>query len=315
METCKECGNEYKTRRSLHTHLKKHKLLLEDYYHKHYPRRDLGSGELIGFNSFEQYFSADFNSKRNMKKWVEKTPPEVAEEYFTNFIKERIHVKGMFYIPTQVEMRSIMSPAVNSLNRIFQGKYYEVCSGLGLQMRGPLCSYPKSFPIVDKSQYPICMDTREQTPFKFKDTELELRTLKYGDYTLNEPDLSRRVYIERKSLNDFISSFGKELPRVEAELQRAKDDNAIVVVHVEAPIEDALDFRKFVAPANRKRMKANPKFIFFNVRSVIQRYQNVQFLFTDKESAPEIAKRLMYIGEDILKYDLQLCYDLKLLKP
>ena len=37
---CKECGRDFKSRRSLHTHVKAHDLFVGDYYVKYYPRFD-----------------------------------------------------------------------------------------------------------------------------------------------------------------------------------------------------------------------------------------------------------------------------------
>ena len=67
MVECKECGKTFPSDRSLHAHLKSHKLKVKDYYHKHFPRRDKYDNELIKFTNKESYFATDFNNKNNLK--------------------------------------------------------------------------------------------------------------------------------------------------------------------------------------------------------------------------------------------------------
>ena len=42
---CKVCGAEFKTEKSLHAHLKAHKMYVADYYVKHYPRYNKLNGK------------------------------------------------------------------------------------------------------------------------------------------------------------------------------------------------------------------------------------------------------------------------------
>ena len=70
MVDCKECKEEFGSCKDLHRHVRSHKMLLVDYYHKHYPRKDLLTNEFIKFKNRDQYLSDDFNTKTNMKKWL-----------------------------------------------------------------------------------------------------------------------------------------------------------------------------------------------------------------------------------------------------
>ena len=65
MVKCKNCGKEFENDRQLHAHIKAHKLKVADYYHQYFERRDKYSGDLINFKTKEQYFSSDFNDRRN----------------------------------------------------------------------------------------------------------------------------------------------------------------------------------------------------------------------------------------------------------
>ena len=63
MVKCKECGKEFKNDRGLHAHIKLHKLKVQDYYYKHFPRKDLHTGEFITFKNKDQYLNSDFNKR------------------------------------------------------------------------------------------------------------------------------------------------------------------------------------------------------------------------------------------------------------
>ena len=81
MVNCKICEKEFGEDRQLHAHLKAHKLRMAGYYQKHFPRKDLYTKEIIKFKNKNYYFSNDFNSRINMKKWLKDQPIEKAKEY------------------------------------------------------------------------------------------------------------------------------------------------------------------------------------------------------------------------------------------
>ena len=80
----------------------------------------------------------------------------------------------------------------------------------------------------------IIVDTREQNPFAFQGSrydgvEVEFGTLGTGDYLLE--DLTDRVAVERKSLDDLIGCLmGSNRERFERELQRATEFELFRVV-------------------------------------------------------------------------------------
>ena len=81
---CKICSESFFEISGLHKHLKAHKLRIIEYYQTHYPRYDMQSGEIIKFKNKDQYFSTDFNSRENLKKWIESKPHSEVEKYISD---------------------------------------------------------------------------------------------------------------------------------------------------------------------------------------------------------------------------------------
>ena len=96
------------------------------------------------------------------------------------------------------------------------------------------------------------------------------------------------------------------------EIERAQAAEAGLIVLVERPIKECLSFN--YVDYISKKIKATPEFIFFNVREIIQKYPNVQFLFVNgREECVRVMKKIFFCNGEYKKYDLQLMYDLKLL--
>jgi hypothetical protein len=200
---CKVDGKEFPSEKSLHMSLKGYKLNKTKYYQTYFERRDLLTNELINFKTKEQYFNSDFNDKNNMKKWLKQQPIEKAQEYCKSLIAKRKQDKNLLYTPSQVELRTIMSPSIIFYNKIFND-YYDVCANLGLKNK-----FIHTNNIVDQFKNKlnkksiIYVDTREQSWLKF-DTKFEIKTLPFGDYSCSNDNC--KCFIERKSLSDFIST-------------------------------------------------------------------------------------------------------------
>ena len=88
--TCKIDGEKFETEKALHMHLRKHKMRMAEYYQKYYPRRDLLTGELIKFKNKAHYFANYFNSRPNMKKYLESASEEDARKFCVQVIKDRM---------------------------------------------------------------------------------------------------------------------------------------------------------------------------------------------------------------------------------
>lgn len=85
----------------------------------------------------------------------------------------------------------------------------------------------------------VVVDTREQEPYTFDpERVVEIRgALRSGDYSL--VGLEDRVAVERKSLDDFVSTVIRDRDRFRRELDRLRELDAACVV-VEGNVSDVL---------------------------------------------------------------------------
>jgi len=307
---CKIDNKEFKDEKSLHLALRGYGLNKEKYYHQYYPKKDLLTGETINFKTKDQYLNSDFNDKNNMKKWLKQQPLDKAQEYCKNLLIKRKKDKNLIYSPSQIELRTIMSPSIVFYNKIFDD-YYDMCSSIGLENK---LIHPSN--IIDQfnnklnKKDTIYVDTREQSWLKF-DIPFEIKTLSFGDYACSNDNCG--CYIERKSLSDFISTLSvKNFDRFKNEIDKAQKNNSYLIVIVEEKLANALSFQYL--PNISKKIKATPEYIFHNVRSLIQEYSNLQFLFVDgREEMKRTIESIFASKCFYSKVDLQLAYDLKLL--
>jgi len=307
---CKVDGKEFKDEKSLHFALRGYGLNKEKYYHTYYPKKDLLTGETINFKTKDQYLNSDFNDKNNMKKWLKEQPLDKAQEYCRNLLIKRKKDKNLIYSPTQIELRTIMSPSIIFYNKIFND-YYDTCSSIGLENK---FIHPNNITSQFKNKLTnrdtIYVDTREQSWLKF-DTPFEIKTLSFGDYSCSNENCN--CYIERKSLSDFISTLSiKNFDRFKNEIEKAQKNNSYLIVIVEEKLASALSFQYL--PHISKKIKATPEYIFHNARSLIQEYSNLQFLFVDGRNEMKRAIESIFASKCFYsKVDLQLAYDMKLL--
>jgi ERCC4-type nuclease len=106
----------------------------------------------------------------------------------------------------------------------------------------------------------IIIDTREQEPYSF-DSRLVAavrRALPAGDYSVE--GLEERVAVERKSLDDFVSTVIHARQRFRDELRKLAEYRAACVV-VEAGVADVL--------LQRYRGQAHPNAVVGNALSII----------------------------------------------
>lgn len=304
MVNCKICNEEFESETNLHRHLRKHKMTIETYYVTQFPRRDKYSNELISFKSKEYYFSNDFVCKENFAKWIKSAPSSVAEEYIKEYLIKRKSSKSLQFIPSQVELRSLNGPSIVTFEKYFD--YFEFCAGLGMSAKFQNINYVFS---CGDEDHTILVDTREQKPFELP--VYKIQKLDYGDYCLEESDVKPKCYIERKSANDFIGTLS-ELERFEKEVVRANENGDYLVVLVEERLSNLLSFNKKLA--NCERFCVSPEHIFHNVRYLMQKYNNIQFLFANgREEALRLCSKILRERSAHFSTDLQLLYDKKIL--
>jgi len=315
MVKCKVCEVEFENDRSLHAHLKAHKMRMVEYYQTHYPRYDLLTGGIILFKNKDQYFTDDFNDRINLRKWLASKSENEIKEYLKKFFLFRKEKKGWKFSPTQVELRTVMSPPVQYYHKIFDG-YAAFCDSVGLENR--FDSFPTSYipdeKIDGRKDRSIFVDTREQTPLRFN-YPIEIKTLSYGDYSFSDINASCGCHVERKSLNDFLGTLSGGFDRFKNEIERADAQGSYLVVVVERKLDDCKAFNH-LSEIKRKigKMKATPEYIFHNVRELLQTYKNLQFLFVEsREESVRVIEKIFTSKCVFKKIDLQLAYDLKFL--
>ena len=312
MVKCKVCEKEFDTDRQLHGHLKAHDLRMASYYQEYFPRKDLFSGDTIKFKSKEYYFSTDFNSRTNMQKWLKSKHPDESKEYCKQILQGRIDKKDLKLTPTQVELRTIMSPPIQYYQVILKD-YYKECSQLGLKNRFSRVPTPEAFNTSGSNkELKICVDTREQTPLKLNHP-IKIAGLKFGDYTLEKPEECCFCYIERKSIRDLVGTLSGGFDRFKNEIKRAKEAGAYLIVLVERKINECMVFNRL--PYVSRKVKVTPEYIFRNVRDLLQEFEDLQFLFVDgREESSRVMKKLLFDSNCSARdFDLQLAYDLKIL--
>ena len=110
------------------------------------------------------------------------------------------------------------------------------------------------------SEAVIVIDSREQLPYSF-DTPSVCRKLEAGDYSVE--GLEDRVAIERKSLDDFVSTVIRSRKRFAKELDRLHQYDFACIV-VEADLTDIVQ--------GRYRSGANPNSVLGATLSIIVDY-------------------------------------------
>lgn len=311
---CKECGLSYSSEKELHAHFKSHKMKIYEYYVKHFPRFDLFTGEQITFKNKESYFEADFETSLNLKKWIKQINPSEARDYICKFLLKRKEKKKPIFAFSEVELRSIKFLRIYQIAEMI-GNYYEFCEKNGFEKK---FSFPNSLSLKsnfsenEKDNFlSVVIDTREQKPFSFS-IQTQVKKLDFGDYAIMKNGVMGSTFIERKSLMDFIGTLNKGYDRFCKEIERCIENSCDIVVIVESDLTSALTFN--YSPHIRRNTKAHPDFIFHRLRTILNSYANVQFLFVEgKDNAAKIVEKIFCNDGISRKYDLQLLHELKIL--
>ena len=132
MVSCEVCGKEFENDRQLHGHLKAHGLRMVEYYQKYFPRYDKHDGKIIKFKNKQQYLTTEFNTRTNLRMWLKSIDEEEAKEYCKNVLIKRKEKRELIYAPSQVELRTVISPPMQYYNELF-GDYYRLCTNLGFK--------------------------------------------------------------------------------------------------------------------------------------------------------------------------------------
>jgi DNA excision repair protein ERCC-4 len=127
---------------------------------------------------------------------------------------------------------------------------------------------------------PIIVDTREQTPFKFKGAIVQ--TLKTGDYSISE--MEDLITIERKTPQELFTIAGKDRKRFVRELERmtAFDFAAIVIQG---------DMKDLTTPSQFSRV--SPKVVINSLVSWMIKYRIPFIPAGNRELARALTYRLL----------------------
>ncbi len=233
-----------------------------------------------------------------MSAWMRSQPKDKVREYARRLLLHRKERKSLVYAPSEVELRTVMSPSVRFYEQLF-GDYYELCNELGFKNK-----YKKVgvFPCLGHDVPSVICDTREQKPLKFD--QFEIAKLDFGDYKLSGS--LGEVYFERKALLDFVGTMVSGFDRFSREVERALKSEKHLVVMVESSLTDAQRFHQYSPFGNR--VQASAEFVFSRARDLIQTFPNLQFLFV-RGREEMIAKmiRVYRSGQDYKEIDLELC--------
>ncbi len=300
---CKVCGAKFNSIRGLHLHIsKKHSISQKEYYETHYPKKSLLNKHKISFKNYEQYFKDQFRNKTEFKTWAEVAPKETVQQYILKVYKERVDSKKCKNSLSHIELELSDLPSIKLYKKLF-GSYTRFSKDLSLRTffhkNLPSDFWSKDVP----EDLKIFVDTREQKPIKFSNSE-EMK-LDFGDYTSASPYYDY-TYIDRKSESDFKSTMsGANFDRFLREIERARKFNSYLFVVVESDIEKIKNNNPF------SPHKSKLPYIWHNVKKISQEHQDVcQIIFASNRSGlKKIIPKLLLFGSKIWNTDIQFFLD------
>jgi hypothetical protein len=295
---CKICNQSFTER----SHFwKSHKIKEQDYYEKYYPKFDLFDKTKINFKSSEQYALADFNIKNNLKKYIESISKEESFRYLANWLAKRQSSKETTVAPSQFEIKSLHFPSIRFIENFYgAGTYKEMCRCAN----DLLCRYDYEGIKIENKDLKFIIDTREQRIIDLPN--FQVQKLDYGDYSIVDNKFG--VFVERKSLVDFIGTLSQGYERFKRELEKCHDDLHYMVIIIE---EKYSDLQSFNYLPHCRRIKASPDFIMHRAKELLRIFPYIQMLAVDgrKEFSRVIPKIFNLKGDSIRTTDLQFYYD------
>jgi hypothetical protein len=299
--SCKEVGCLYccHDKDQFIKHIKtEHNLKIDKYLTWNLNKKDLLTKESIKFKSFEQYLLTDFVNKKNMLAWLKLEKDRLAKNFLLNKIIDHSKLKSVCYFPSSSEVRTISYlPSIKTYEFFFPDLNNFIKS-TGLKSRYSYNKNELNFNFIYQKN--ITIDTREQKPIKLKGYEITNEKLDFGDYSCD-----RLLAVERKSLNDLISTLSSGFDRFNREVERAKGVKGYIVVVTECDINKFLSFTYSRAG---RFAKASTDFVFHRFREICKNFpENIQFCFSGgrKESSELIPKILALDVDQAKTFDFQ----------
>lgn len=292
---CKICGQEFNSRKDLHSHIKKeHKILISNYYIQYEPRFSLLTGEKIPYkNNYKEYLTQEFRNSKEMALWVKSKDPKV-KTWMLKKLEERIKNKKLSFAPSYIELETATMPSYFDYNRVF-GSYETACSQIGVT---PLLGSISELKKINPKEKEICIDTREQKPLSFEKSKII--KLAFGDYTLSGDNYTY-TFVDRKNESDFKGTFGKDIKRFEREMERCVSSDSFMYVVIEDTIENIKEKNK-----RQKWGSKSCEYPFKNMREIMHKFpRKIQFIFTkNRGNSEKIIPYLLSYGEELWDKDV-----------
>jgi ERCC4-type nuclease len=303
---CQICQREFSNNHGLHRHIASHKIDIKDYYYKYFPRYDKGRPEeLIIYKTYDQYFTSDFNSRESFVCWAaENDDKQEVANYCLATLKSRRDRKKEIYLPSQVELKSIMLPSFIGLAKTFGSIDYfmKEAENIGYKFR---FNYSIK-PVFKEGDIKIFVDTREQKPLKFNIPTVSMK-LPTGDYSSSK-NFFANVFIERKSIPDLFSTLVQGRDRFQNEIDKAREFGFYLVVVVDGGYTEATLYE----PKTTFKSRVNGSHIFHEIREIMSKNDNIQFVFSgSRDKSAIIIEKILRLGEQARFLDLEYLKDIK----
>ena len=307
--SCKEASCKYSSsnKEDFIEHVKKnHGIKIDQYFKLHLNKCDLLTNEAIQYKSFEQYLLTDFVNKKNLLTWLKKEKGGASPGYLLNKIQDHFSIKSVVYFPSSSEIRTVSYlPSIKTYEFFFKDLNSFIDS-TSLIRRYNYNINELNLNNISKEN--IIVDTREQKPISFKGREILVEKLDFGDYSIN-----KLVCVERKSLNDLVSTLSSGYERFNNEIKRCKDAGGYLVVVCDSDINKFLSFNYSRVG---KFAKASPEFIFHRFRDICRNFPDtLQFCFSGGRSASSklIPIILSLSIDEVSKIDFQYIIEKKII--
>lgn len=315
---CQVCEKAFSSTRSLHGHLKAHKITQAEYYCRHFARYNKLTGEPLPFKNRSDYFNKDFATYAQLLEWCDSAPPQEVEVYILDQLKKRIEEKEMKFAPCHLDLLQKQLPPIGIYKKIC-GSYSAACAQIASEPLYNKQVKKQFFASSEKfSKLNIFIDTREKEPLSFPCSQQ--RKLDFGDYTVGGEDYSY-TYIDRKSEGDFLMTFGSNFERFCREMDRVVQFDSYLYIVTESDlsqIKNNNDRLKAAIAINRnkpahkrnpnmRKFASNLEYVYHNMRKLIQLYpRRCQFIFTgSREASEDIIPKLLFFGKDLWQSDVQ----------
>jgi hypothetical protein len=310
MEFCckeKNCAYSCDDKDKFINHIKDiHGIKIDQYLKCNLNKKDLLTGELIDYKSFEQYLLTDFANKKNMLAWLKLEKDGLAKKFLLSKIIEHSKLKSVCHFPSSSEIRTISYLPSIKTYKFFFDELNKFMDSTGLSRRYNYNKNELNFNFIRRKN--VTVDTREQKPIKLLDYEIISKKLEFGDYSYDG-----LLAVERKSLGDLVSTLSSGFDRFNREVARAKEAGGYIVVVTECDINKFLSFSYSRAG---KYGKASSDFIFHRFRDICKSFpESIQFCFSGgRKESSEIIPKILSLDCDTAKtLDFQYLIEHKLI--